>query len=82
MQKQTTILDSKDGGILMSVDGCTLNAVLEACVAKPNSRLEELISAIRDYQEYKRAQKLVAAYEQPERIEAIKATFAGRRAKS
>ena len=81
MQNLTTIVDSKDGRILMSVDGCTLNAILEACLDKYGQRLEELIAAIHSYQEYKRAQTLVAAYEQPARIAAIKEAFLGRTAK-
>jgi len=78
MQSVTTIVDSKDGRHLLSVDGCTLNAIFEAITVTSEPRLYELVCAIRSYQEYKRAQATVAAYEMPARSQAIRETFLGK----
>jgi hypothetical protein len=83
MQNLTTILDSKGGRILLTVDADTLDEIRMACeeMKKSGDYLDDFLKAIYAYNDYKNAQAVVAAYEHPARAEAVKEVFSGREAK-
>jgi hypothetical protein len=67
------IRDSRDGRITLTVDADDFDAILMACeeMEKSGGRWDELLKAIYAYNEFKKAQAVVAAYEFPERAAAV-----------
>ncbi len=76
------IRDSRDGRILLTVDADTLDGIYLACeeLQESGGRWDEILKAIHAYNEFKKAQAVVAAYEHPARVAAVRETFLGRRA--
>jgi len=76
------IRDSRDDRILLTVDADTLDGIRMACeeMKKSGGRWDEILKAIHAYNEFKNAQAVVAAYEHPARVDAVRETLLGRRA--